>query len=311
MRVVVMLGTLSDADPTPLPPTPVEPGARGSATTGGGCTLRTMRTPLEHTVEPLGTILSIWAHPDDETYLAGGVMAQARDLGQRVVCASATAGEHGTDDPSTWPPHRLGLVRRWEAAAALAVLGVDEHDILGLPDGSLDHHDDQGLAWAAELIDRVAPDTILTFGPDGQTFHPDHIAVHRWVTAAWERHGCRARLLCATVTAEHLERFGPLYERWRFYMSEQRPRGAREDELAVHVRLAGTALERKLTALRAMATQTSHLFTALDIATSSALVAEEWFVEASAPVRASSPARRAGRARRPSPRGSPSLRASS
>ena len=30
---------------------------------------------------PLGSILSIWAHPDDETYLAGGVMAAARDRG--------------------------------------------------------------------------------------------------------------------------------------------------------------------------------------------------------------------------------------
>ncbi len=55
-----------------------------------------------------GTILSVWAHPDDETYLAGGLMAAARDRGQRVVCASASAGEHGTDDPATWPPDRLG-----------------------------------------------------------------------------------------------------------------------------------------------------------------------------------------------------------
>ena len=70
-------------------------------------------------------------------------MAAARDLGQRVVCVSATAGEHGTDDPETWPPDRLGQVRRWEAAAAMAVLGVTEHHILGLPDGGLaDHHDD-------------------------------------------------------------------------------------------------------------------------------------------------------------------------
>ena len=75
----------------------------------------------------LGTILSVRAHPDDETYLAGGLMAAARDLGQRVVCASATAGEHGTDDPDRWPPERLGRVRRWEAAAAMAVLGVVMH----------------------------------------------------------------------------------------------------------------------------------------------------------------------------------------
>ena len=28
-------------------------------------------------VEDLGTILSVWAHPDDETYLAGALMAEA------------------------------------------------------------------------------------------------------------------------------------------------------------------------------------------------------------------------------------------
>ena len=72
----------------------------------------------------LGTILSVWAHPDDETYLAAGVMAAARDNGQRVVCVAAPAGEHGTDDPQVWPPARLGPVRRWEAAAAMAVIGV-------------------------------------------------------------------------------------------------------------------------------------------------------------------------------------------
>ena len=44
----------------------------------------------------LGTILSIWAHPDDETYLAAGLMADACDRGQRVVCAWATDGD--TDD---------------------------------------------------------------------------------------------------------------------------------------------------------------------------------------------------------------------
>src|SRR5690606_33935075 len=128
--------------------------------------------PAPDAVAALGTILSVWAHPDDETYLAAGVMAAARDHGQRVVCATATAGERGTDDPDTWPPDRLGRVRRWEAAAAMAVLGVREHLVLGLPDGDLAAHEEEGLDWAGRLVDAVAPDTILTFGPDGMTFHP-------------------------------------------------------------------------------------------------------------------------------------------
>lgn len=232
------------------------------------------------TANELGTILSIWAHPDDETYLAAGVMARARDLGQRVVCASASAGEHGTSDPGTWPPARLGPVRRQEAAAAMAVLGVTEHSVLGLPDGGLADRDEDGFAWAAALFDEVRPDIVLTFGPDGMTYHPDHIAVHRWVTQAWYDRGRSCRLLYATPTVERLAKFADLYEDWRMYMTEERPVGVPPEQLALHLRLDGRPLERKLSALRAMATQTSGLFADLDPEVYAGLVREEAFVDA-------------------------------
>lgn len=231
-------------------------------------------------VAELGTILSIWAHPDDETYLAAGVMAAATDQGQRVVCVSATAGEHGTSDPKAWPPGRLARVRRWEAAAAMAVLGVTEHHILGLPDGALAQRDAHGTKTVGRLLDDIQPDTILTFGPDGMTFHPDHIAVHRWVTEAWHQHGRRARLLYATSTVEHLTRFRDLYEQWDMYMTAQRPAGTPTDDLAIHLQLDEEQLDRKLTALSALATQTRHLIARLDPMTYAAQVAEEAFVDA-------------------------------
>jgi LmbE family N-acetylglucosaminyl deacetylase len=230
----------------------------------------------------LGTILSVWAHPDDETYLAGGIMAAARDGGQRVVCVSATAGEHGTPDPAGWPPDRLGRVRGWEAVAAMAVLGVDEHRLLGLPDLGLDRHDERGTDLVGRLIDEIRPDTILTFGPDGATYHPDHIAVHRWVTAAWDRRSRPGRLLYATATVEHLARFRDVYEEWGMYMSDERPTGVPPDEVAVHVHLDAPALDRKLTALRAMATQTSGLLQRVDPRLYAQQVAEEAFVDAAA-----------------------------
>jgi LmbE family N-acetylglucosaminyl deacetylase len=228
----------------------------------------------------MGTILSIWAHPDDETYLAAGIMASARDQGQRVVCVSATAGELGTDDPDTWPPSRLGQVRRWEAAAAMAVLGVDEHHVLGLPDGRLEDHDAEGLAWARGVLDEVRPETILTFGPDGMTYHPDHIAVHRWVTAAWRERGCRERLLYATSPTEHLDRFRELYEEWNMYMSDERPRGVPISELDVYVRLQGFDLDRKITALRALSTQTAGVMSLVGADVYAEQVCEEAYVAA-------------------------------
>jgi LmbE family N-acetylglucosaminyl deacetylase len=210
------------------------------------------------TVPDLGTILAVWAHPDDETYLAGGVMAAAAANGQRVICVSATAGEHGTDDPETWPPDRLGRVRRWEAAAAMAVLGVRDHRWLDYSDGTLGDLDPaEPVGRLAKLIATETPDTVLTFGPDGITFHPDHIAVAGWVRAAWERVGHRGRLLRSTFTDEHLRTWSARYEQWNVFMTDQRPTGLPAAELAVRLRLRGPALDQKITALLAMHTQTA------------------------------------------------------
>jgi LmbE family N-acetylglucosaminyl deacetylase len=228
----------------------------------------------------LGSILSVWAHPDDETYLSAGVMARAVDRGDRVVCVSASAGELGTPDPVEWPAERLGRRRRWEAAAAMAVLGVVDHRFLDLPDGSLGEHELMGIERIGALIDEVRPDTIVTFGSDGITFHPDHIAVSRWVTAAWETRGRPCRLLYATSTPEHLARFRESYEQLGMYMTDERPVGVPRHELAVHLRLEGWQLDRKLTALAAMASQTGPAIAAVGYGDYVAEIAEESFVDA-------------------------------
>jgi LmbE family N-acetylglucosaminyl deacetylase len=133
-----------------------------------------------------------------------------------------------------------------------------------------------------QLLVDVAPDTILTFGPDGATFHPDHLAVHHWVTAAWEQQGRPARLLYTAVTNDHLDRFGASYEQLGVYMTDQRPIGVARDELALHLELDGPLLDRKVTALRAMATQTSDLLCAVGLPAYAAQVAEESFIDAEA-----------------------------
>ncbi|MDH4161049.1 MAG: PIG-L family deacetylase, partial [Actinomycetota bacterium] len=71
----------------------------------------------------LGDVLSIWAHPDDETYLASGLMAQAVRDGGRVVCVTATRGEGGSLDEERWPSQTLGAVRERELMTGLARLG--------------------------------------------------------------------------------------------------------------------------------------------------------------------------------------------
>ena len=235
-------------------------------------------------VRDLGTIASIWAHPDDETYLAGGTMAAAAANGQRVVCVSATAGELGTDDPTSWPPERLGRVRRWEAAAAMAVLGVTEHRFLDLPDGGLaDLDPDAPVARLAELLAEVEPDTTLTFGPEGGTFHPDHQTISRWVGLAWEKAGRPGRVLHAALTEDHLQEWGARYEDWGVFMSDERPTGVPRDELAYELVLDGPALDQKIASLCAMHTQVAPALALLGEADYRASNAAEAFVLAPLP----------------------------
>lgn len=231
----------------------------------------------------LGTILAVWAHPDDETYLAAGVMAAARQAGRSVVCISLTAGELGTDDPALWPPSRLAEVRRWEAAASMGALGIVEHQVLGFPDGGLSQHDEMALRRIGSLIDMVDPDTILTFGPDGSTFHPDHIAVHHLVTTAWQRRACAARLMYTATPAAFLDRYRDRLESWGMYMTDERPAGLSESDLDLHVRLDGPALDRKVAALRAMATQTAGMIDSIGLDVYRDFVSEEAFVDAPRP----------------------------
>jgi hypothetical protein len=71
----------------------------------------------------LGTILGVWAHPDDEAYLSAGLMARAVDAGSRVAVVTATRGELGGFDPELWPPDRLGPHRESELEAVAVGAG--------------------------------------------------------------------------------------------------------------------------------------------------------------------------------------------
>jgi LmbE family N-acetylglucosaminyl deacetylase len=234
---------------------------------------------MHPTIDELGTLLGVWAHPDDEAYLCAGLMAAARDQGHRVVAVTATLGEHGTADPVRWPPERLGPVRAAELAASLHVLGVDEHRVLGYRDGACAAAPPEGaVAQLVSIIGEVQPDTILTFGPDGLTGHPDHRAVGRWATEAWQASGRGARLLHAATTESFATRFADLHRQFDVY-EPGLPVVTPDDEVAMLVRLEGAALARKVEALRAHATQTAGLVATIGLERYATWCAEEAFVE--------------------------------
>jgi LmbE family N-acetylglucosaminyl deacetylase len=231
-------------------------------------------------VSELGTVLGVWAHPDDEAYLSAGLMAVARAGGQRVVVVTATLGERGTDDPDRWPPDRLAARRRRELDDSLAAVGVTEHVLLGHPDGGCAAVPaDEAVDRVAEIVDRVRPDTIVTFGPDGMTGHADHRTVCAWATAAWERTGRRGRLCYATTTAGFHERWAELNERTAIWGGFPAPVAA-EPDLAFVFTCDADTRARKLAALEAHRTQTSGIIALVGADDFSRWWAEEAYADA-------------------------------
>jgi LmbE family N-acetylglucosaminyl deacetylase len=230
-------------------------------------------------VAELGTVLGIWAHPDDEAYLSGGLMAMARDLGSRVVCVTATRGELGTTDPQTWTPQRLAAERTGELARCLEILGVSEHRWLGYRDGQCATVPaSDAVGQLSDVIDDVRPDTVMTFGSDGITGHPDHQAVSGWVTAAFDRAARPGtRLLHAAVTERQVRRWKPLDDSLGVYLPGY-PVAAPADRIEVDLVLPADIAARKVRALAAQTTQTAGLIDALGVDRYTAWVGQESFV---------------------------------
>ncbi len=232
-------------------------------------------------VAELGTLLGVWAHPDDEAYLAAGLMAAAVDAKQHVACVTATLGDAGqTADPVRWPTQELPDIRRAELGRALEVLGVTDHECLDLPDGGLADFDPHApVARIADVVERVRPDTVITFGPDGMTGHPDHQTVSTWATAALELAGHHATVLWATKTEAWVQAFADLVDAVFPAGLPPRTSAAQAWELV----LDDDALARKLRALEAHASQTSGLVDAVGRDRYAESVRHEAFRQASAP----------------------------
>src|SRR5215207_3637612 len=84
------------------------------------------------------TLLAVFAHPDDESFLCGGTLARYAAAGVRVVLACATRGEAGEiSDPALASAENLAAVRQDELHAAAAILGVLDVRLLDYEDGTL------------------------------------------------------------------------------------------------------------------------------------------------------------------------------
>lgn len=135
-------------------------------------------------------LLAVFAHPDDESIAAGGLLALAAEAGADVAVLCLTRGDGA--DPHAAPNTRQALAARRtdELTAAAAVLGVARVLVRDHQDGMLPWIEAAALeADIRAALDEVEPGVVVTFGPDGLYWHPDHIAVCARTTAAVAQRG--------------------------------------------------------------------------------------------------------------------------
>jgi N-acetyl-1-D-myo-inositol-2-amino-2-deoxy-alpha-D-glucopyranoside deacetylase len=148
-------------------------------------------------------LLSVLAHPDDESFGMGGTLAYYADQGVDVYLICATRGEVGEVAPEYLKNyHSIGELREAELRCASAHLGLagihfmDYRDsgMVGSPEN--DHPEafinapvDEVARKIASLIREVKPQVVLTFDPIGGYRHPDHIHIQRATVKAFDLAG--------------------------------------------------------------------------------------------------------------------------
>jgi LmbE family N-acetylglucosaminyl deacetylase len=132
-------------------------------------------------------LLCIFAHPDDESMGMGATLARYAAEGVETSLITATLGQRGwfTEDPPYPGPDALGQIREGELRSAAQVLGIHELILLDYMDGNLAQADPQEIIpLLAGHIRDIRPHVVVTFAPEGQYGHPDHIAVGQFTIAA-------------------------------------------------------------------------------------------------------------------------------
>lgn len=212
-------------------------------------------------VKRLGTILSVWAHPDDETFSCAGIMAAARQNGQKVVCLTATKGEKGVQDESRWPASRLAEIREQELNEALNLLDINEHRFLGFSDGGCGQVALQdGAAVIARYIEQIKPDSLLTFGPDGMTGHSDHQAVSAWVSQAVSSVNNPPVIYHAVELKDNYEKYLKEADKeFDIYFNIDKPPLCEGDECDICFQMPADICRLKCRALMAMPSQTEAM----------------------------------------------------
>jgi LmbE family N-acetylglucosaminyl deacetylase len=135
-------------------------------------------------------MLLVFAHPDDESFSAGGTIFQYAKNGWHISLITATNGEKGSFGPYTDETGNiLGERRQEELKKAAKLLGIEHIEFLEFPDFGLKQLTPGTLEDPIYIYMKTTlPDIVITHDPTGITNHPDHTKVCYAVTYAFQKY---------------------------------------------------------------------------------------------------------------------------
>ena len=147
-------------------------------------------------------LLSVHAHPDDESSKGAGSVAKYAAEGVHTVLVCCTGGEQGDIlNPAMDTPEvraNLPAVRQRELEDAVRIIGYDELVMLGYRDSGMPDSEanadprcfaradlTEAVGRLVAIIRRTRPQVVVTYGDDQEGYpHPDHLRVHEVTMAA-------------------------------------------------------------------------------------------------------------------------------
>jgi len=246
----------------------------------------------------MATIVSLHAHPDDESITTSGLLSMAADAGHRAVLVFATRCELGEPVPGVLgPDEQLSLRRTEECYRSAEVIGVERVEFLGYVDSGMMGEATNDAPWCfwqadveqaarrfAAILTEERPDVLVIYDDHGGYGHPDHIQVHRVGKRAGEMAGVPV-IAQATMNRDLIIRSMSAARESGMEMPEGGPEDLPDDfgtpEAQITHRVDATAAsETKRESMRAHASQigSDHFMLTMPDEVFAGVFGPEWYV---------------------------------